>query len=369
MKKIILFFMFAALVIFAVSCSEDDSEDGGSTGNKGGDECNSNVDCDRAYFCDLENPKEKDGTLAYYCKKRQVCISQLDCPMGWKCKESEGFCITKKEAEGVLCRSNEDCKEPGFPVCNLANGECQPYGSDTGDTSDSSWDEPSDDSDNGDTGGSDEDETDDSDSAADEDNHTNDSDNNNSTTPVGAVLMMEDFEDGGSAWKIEAASEESQCWQVGVPSSGPEEAHGGSNVAATILDGDYPSNCKDLFYYDMALKIPDKGVPEISFYAWVDIDGSAYAPYTDYAEVLIKQEDDVWGAVTGLYLSADSPSMLTALDTTRTKITKRAKEQYYKFSGDLSAYKGKKVHIGFRFVSNGSAEASGFYLDDIKISY
>ena len=102
-----------------------------NAGNNGGGStsedvsCTSNDDCNRDSYCDLDN---------HYCHKRSTCSTQADCPMGWKCKESEGFCITNDEAETVLCKSNDDCKDPAFPKCNLVTGECVADNSDYSDS-------------------------------------------------------------------------------------------------------------------------------------------------------------------------------------------------------------------------------------------
>ena len=95
-EKFLFFVLAAAALFFVVSCSGGDDEGGESNTNM---QCNSNIDCNRDSYCDLENPKQDAelGMLVYYCKKRQLCSTQADCPMNWKCKESEGFCITNKK--------------------------------------------------------------------------------------------------------------------------------------------------------------------------------------------------------------------------------------------------------------------------------
>lgn len=283
--------------------------------------------------------------------------------MNWKCKENEGFCITNKEAEGVMCKSNDDCLDPAYPKCNLATGECSPADSgdsesqDDSDIPDSSSDTQPDDSDSDEPNTSD-----DSDSESDDDADT--------SSETGETIMTEDFEDGGANWTIVPASEGYPCWEIGAPTTGPAEAHGGENVAATILGGEYPDNCNDLLKRTSGMSIPSEGKPEITFYAWVDIKGLGYSPYYDYVEVLIKKDGEMWETTSGLYLSADTTSSpMAALDNSRTKITKELGTAYYKFTGDLSAYKGQSVEIAFRFISDGSDHKDGFYLDDIKISY
>ena len=364
--KFLFFLLVPAALFFAVSCGSDD-EGGEETNVK--TQCNSNIDCTRDSYCDLENPKQDAelGTLVYYCKIRQLCATQADCPISWKCKISEGFCITSKEASTVLCSADTDCHDPSYPKCNLATGECESYDGRINDNEtelpDSDYTDPEE-NDKDNYNDNDEPEKNDSDTSE----HGGDDSDVINDIPLGKNLLTEDFEDGGTKWTITPASEENPCWEIGTPTTGPGEAHGGDNAAATILAGNYPDNCKDLLHYKDSMKIPPAGVPEISFYAWVDIVGNGYSPF-DYVEVLVKKESDLWETITGIYLSADTPSTLSALDNHRTKITKELGTAYYKFTGDLSAYKGKNVEIGFRFVSDSSDNKEGFYLDDISIDY
>ncbi|MBO7126127.1 choice-of-anchor J domain-containing protein [bacterium] len=370
MKEKFLFLLLVSVVLLVLAVSCSDEEGGGEV--EANVNCNSNIDCDRDSYCDFDHPKQDPelGMLVYSCKKRKLCATQADCPINWKCKENEGFCITSKEADGILCKSNDDCKDPEYPICNLANGECRSYDGDISD-GDKPWE--SDDEDHSDTETDDDPEVNDSE-PADKDNDVSDNDadtdtDNSSDPGLGQTIMTEDFEDGGSQWTRVPATEGTHCWDIGIPTSGPEEAHGGANVAATALDGNYLANCKDLLYYNTSISIPSEGKPEISFYAWVDIVGNGYSPY-DYVEVIVKKSEDVWELTdTGVPLSAGTPSVLDALDNHKTKITKQLKTNYYKFTGDLSAFKGKSVDIGFRFTSDESDEAFGFYLDDITVSY
>lgn len=382
MKRFLLFFMLISLMFFAFSCGGGNSEPQSSDVNT---VCNSNEECSRNSYCDLEHPRQDEmlGTLVYYCKKRTICASQADCPMGWKCQVSENFCITEKEAESLWCKSDTDCTNPNYPKCDLGSGECKSPDGSSSDSGDSGLPDsgdsglPEDNDDSSETNDSDSDsgsDNDTSDSGSETNDHDTDTDTDNgnggSSTeqPKGETLITEDFEDGGSNWTIVPAVAENPCWQIGVPTSGPEAAHGGENVAATILEGEYPNECKDLIYYNDEFTVPSSGVPTISFYAYVDIVGTGYSPY-DYVEVLAKKSNDMWETTTGLYLSAETPSTLDALDNKRTKITKPLKTNYYKFSAKLSDFKGQTVQIGFRFVSDTSDTAMGFYLDDIEVSY
>ena len=84
----------------------------------------SNIDCIRNYYCDFDNPEDNNGSLTYYCAERPLCETNNDCPMGWKCLISEGFCITDAEHEGILCESDTDCVVEPNTKRNLATGEC-----------------------------------------------------------------------------------------------------------------------------------------------------------------------------------------------------------------------------------------------------
>ena len=359
-KFLFLFLVSVISLVFAVSCS-DEEEDTEVVKIR----CNSNADCSRNAYCDLDNPQQDAdlGTLVYYCRQRQLCSTQAECPIKWKCKISEGFCITDKEASQVLCSSDTDCLDPAYPKCNLATGECEPANGGGGGGS-----ELPDSSEVPDQNGEQND-SDPTDTIDDDPDDSDDGDTDTGDAHVGETVFAEDFEDGGTKWTIVPASEEAApCWEIGAPAAGPAEAHGGSNVAATALEGNYADNCNDILKYNTAVSIPSTGVPEISFYAWVDLIGSGYSPY-DYVEVLVKKDGEMWETTSGVYLSADTPSPLSALDNSRTKITKQLGTAYYEFTGDLSAYKGKSVEIGFRFVSDDSDNKDGFYLDDVKVSY
>ena len=286
MKEKLLFLLLVSVfsLFLAVSCSEDEEEEGAVNVR-----CNSNVDCTRDSYCDLDNPQQDAelGTLVYYCKKRQLCSTQADCPINWKCKVSEGFCITNKEASQVFCSSDTDCKDPAYPKCNLASGECEPSnGGNDGESElpDSSELPEENDSEDQDTSDNDSIDTGNDDSA----DTTDDTDTDTTDAKIGETVVSEDFEDGGTKWTIIPASDEADpCWEIGAPTTGPAEAHGGSNVAATALEGNYANNCKDLLKYSSAVSIPSTGVPEISFYAWVDLIGGNNSPY-DYVEVIVK---------------------------------------------------------------------------------
>jgi hypothetical protein len=101
--------------------------------------CKNTSDCNISEYCDLENPKEdaETNTLLYYCKARPRCLKNSDCPENWRCFIDEGFCITEKESEGILCKSDEECIFSPNTKCNLETGQCyNPDAVNTGNTND-----------------------------------------------------------------------------------------------------------------------------------------------------------------------------------------------------------------------------------------
>ena len=83
---------------------------------------------------------------------------------------------------------------------------------------------------------------------------------------VPVMRPLEDFEVGWGDWSTDHG-----VWQVGVPTSGPAGAHSGSNVAATILDGNYPAQT-DSRLVSPVLELPTLGSVneriELRFWNW-----------------------------------------------------------------------------------------------------
>src|SRR6185295_18659912 len=67
----------------------------------------------------------------------------------------------------------------------------------------------------------------------------------------------EGFEGGLGDWSVDQG-----VWQIGVPTSGPGSAHTGSNVAATVLSGNYPA-FQDSRLISPAVVLPSVGAGEV----------------------------------------------------------------------------------------------------------
>jgi hypothetical protein len=165
-----------------------------------------------------------------------------------------------------------------------------------------------------------------------------------------AVIIMDpeftgDFEDGWHDWSADKG-----VWQVGTPTAGPEGAHGGSQCAGTILDGNYPNS------FVSRLISPSIRLPEVSgdeeirlrFWHWFSFaSGDAgYVQISVYDEVTAEWSawDNIFGPI------SDYSAGWTRSPTTY-----------------LTAYKGKKVRIAFYHTADGSYAEAGWYIDDIRL--
>ena len=148
----------------------------------------------------------------------------------------------------------------------------------------------------------------------------------------------EGWEGGIGDWYAESGT-----WQVGIPTSGPGAAHTGTNCAATILNGNYPSGANSRLISPSILVPAASQFPRLRFWHWYQF------AYNDIGVVEIKVGTNAWQAI--------SP-------------------QYGGYSGDwtyasvdLSSYAGKTVQLAFHLIyqSGYSGTSAGWYLDDIAL--
>jgi len=153
--------------------------------------------------------------------------------------------------------------------------------------------------------------------------------------------FFEDFEDGLGDWFADNG-----IWEVGVPTSGPEEAYSGVQLAATVLAGNYPQT-------DSRLVSPSINVPAIEagdqirlrFWHWF-----SFGP-GDWGEVHIREQTapGEWTEWTSLEDYRGSSGVFTHALV------------------DLSAHAGRKVQIGFWLAETGCCVGLGWYVDDVTI--
>jgi hypothetical protein len=161
-------------------------------------------------------------------------------------------------------------------------------------------------------------------------------------------IFCEDFEAGLGPW---AAS--NGVWEVGAPTSGPNQCNSGTGCAATVLGGDYPNTDSDLV--SPSFTLPTIGADEelqLRFWHWFSF-ASGYSGY-DEGVVYIQEQTSpgVWSASVAL----DSYAGTCGGVWTRPMV-------------DLSAHAGKKVRILFGLVNGSTAGvSSGWYIDEVSVA-
>ena len=164
----------------------------------------------------------------------------------------------------------------------------------------------------------------------------------------GSTLFIEYFETGAPDWSIDNG-----VWEVGEPTSGPENAYEGTSVAGTILDGNYP------YHIDSRLISPSVTLPTVSgneeihlkFWHWFH-----YYPYghnysNDYGRVQISTDD-------GQSWTTISQRDIVDYSTVWTL-----------YSIDLTAYAGQEVRIAFFHSEDPDHLAPGWYIDNVTIEH
>jgi H+/gluconate symporter-like permease len=158
-----------------------------------------------------------------------------------------------------------------------------------------------------------------------------------------ARTEAEGFETGGGQWSAEAG-----VWEFGPPNSGPEAAHEGSAVAATVLGGDHPEKGESRLVSG-PVQLPALGANEqlqLRFQQWYAYDEN------DRGSVQISvTTDGQW---------SDWQTVADAAPT-------GSSDGWKSMKIDLSAYAGQRVRLAFHHQASPPAEDPGWYLDEVEI--
>lgn len=156
------------------------------------------------------------------------------------------------------------------------------------------------------------------------------------------IVFSDDFENGFGAWSVEGGS-----WDIGAPAfaSGPT-AHGGANVAGTVLDGVYPASNQraGVLLISPEIQIPIASEnPRLRFWIWSVLrDGHS-------GSVQIREVGGNW----------------TSLDRLEGN-----NGQWRQGRLDLSLWAERTVQIGFHlnnFAGSTAVPRAGIYVDDISV--
>jgi len=157
------------------------------------------------------------------------------------------------------------------------------------------------------------------------------------------TVWYEDFESGIGGWYVDNGT-----WQVGIPTSGPGAAHGGTQCAATILDGNYSDNQESRLIRYNWFTVPSASEnPRLRLWHWYSFSSA------DWGKVQIKTSTSGWITVSNTFSGTSSSIWANTFV-------------------DLSAYADSLIQIGFYFYSSNSGGgnvdvSSGWYIDDIEL--
>ncbi len=153
-------------------------------------------------------------------------------------------------------------------------------------------------------------------------------------------VFYDDFEgDWTSDWHADAGT-----WEVGVPTSGPNEAHSPTKCAATILAGNYTTSVNSRLIRHTSFIVPELNKnPRLRIWHWYSFSSGDYG----YIQLKIDGTTD-WINISPKYINTGGnvwtyPSI------------------------DLSDYAGMSVQIAFFFHSDTYSNSTGWYIDDLRI--
>lgn len=155
------------------------------------------------------------------------------------------------------------------------------------------------------------------------------------------IIFQEDFESGLGNWFADNG-----VWEVGIPVTNPPAgAHSGQNCAGTDLKSNYPANSRTSFQSPVGgITLPNLSTGEVlqlRFWHWFNIFGG------DSSYVRISANGGAWKTISHNF---DWNS-----------------NAWSHFIIDISSYAGSTIRLAFYFWSSSSAEAKGWFIDDISI--
>ena len=173
---------------------------------------------------------------------------------------------------------------------------------------------------------------------------------------VDTIIYEETFEGATINW-----SAENGVWEVGAPTSGPGECHGGTNCAATVLTGTYENDTDSRLVgpcrsgWDQGVELPEIDSSEeiyLRFWHWFN-----YYPYnvsssTDWGQVQISVYNETGGWSTWADVG-------TSIQDESSGWSQKAVE--------LTEYAGQKVKVAFYHSSDEQDTRVGWYIDDVQI--
>jgi|GEM_PF-226243 len=169
--------------------------------------------------------------------------------------------------------------------------------------------------------------------------------------------LLWDFEDGTADFTSTGE------FALGTPSSGPGEAHSGSNTWGTNLTGEYGSDVHSTLT-SPEIDLTNYASPVLKYFQWYDTEG-----YFDGGNIKISTD----GGSTWTIATPDSGYPEDAISTANDFLSGEPAFSghdggtWKRINVNLSAYAGETVQIRFDFAGDGSVQYDGWYVDDIVV--
>lgn len=130
------------------------------------------------------------------------------------------------------------------------------------------------------------------------------------------------------------------CWEWGVPTSGPGAAHSGEKLYATNLEGDYP-NGANCYLLMPLLDLRHVSAPVVRFWHWYNLETG-----WDYGDIFVSVDGQNWKHVREYTGQSDGWQWETI---------------------DLSAFAGNVVYLAFNLRTDTTVTRPGWYIDDVVL--
>ncbi len=173
---------------------------------------------------------------------------------------------------------------------------------------------------------------------------------------VATALYSEDFESAcPGTWTLGGD------WQCGVPTSGPNNAHSGTQCLATVLTGEYNNDqaWATATATSGAYDLSTATAPQLMFWMWLDTEGSTYDG------VNLKVSTD--GATFTVH-SAVAPAYTLTVDSQQAWGGDQSAAGWQLYTADLSTLAGQStVYIQLGLHTDNTITDLGAYVDDLII--
>ena len=151
-------------------------------------------------------------------------------------------------------------------------------------------------------------------------------------------------------------------WQWGVPTSGPNAAHSGTKLWATILSGNYPNTANATLDLPAITVAADRPYSVFSFWHWYNMENEF-----DGGNVKISTDGGATFQILTPAGGYDGIARTTNAGIPSQPCFTNIHEVWQEDLFDLSAYAGQQVILRLHFGSDGSVVRSGWYVDDVRL--